>query len=457
MAARGACGWPLTVLADEWGRPFYAATYMRPEELVELARVEEESWRGGFRGIAERAAKALESIMAPAYSGIPDKPLLGLADYASAAFDRAHGGFGGPPEFPRAPLLLALHAAYERHGLRHARDIVLATLHHIIAGGIHDWIDGGFHRYAVDRDWRTPHFEKMLYGQAVLARVIGEALKHGRDPVLEAAGEGVVRLLKTRFTTEAGLASSLDAEAGGGEGIYYSFALNEVKSVLGELYDNASEIFDFRSEGNYIDETTGRPSGRLLLHIGEPIPSLAGGLGVSVEEVLDTIKRVAAKLGALREGRGPPSRDWKVSASWNGLAVWGLSSLAAAGIPGALDLALEVYERVKERLIDGCNVYRVWSGSDACIEGFLPDYAHLSLGLLALHSVMGKDGPLELVHCLARGIPGRFQGSGGEPSYRPGGPMEVYEGPYPSGYSSAVEVMWRLGGLLGDGVLRVGP
>ncbi len=455
MAARGSCGWPLTVLADEWGRPFYAATYMKPGDLIELARaVEEEVKRGGLAGIAERAAATLELIMMPSPAGVPEKPLVAVASTASSIYDPAYGGFGGPPKFPQAPLLLALLAASERHGLSQAAGMVVETLHYIVSGGIHDWVDGGFHRYAVDRDWRTPHFEKMLYDQAVMARVIGEVLKRGQDPVLEIAGKGVVRLLHGHFMTEAGLASSLDAEAGGGEGLYYTLTPDEMKEALGDLYQEASKIFDFAAEGNYLDEQTGRPSGRLLLHIGEPIPRLAERLGLSVREALGVIERVAGRLRPVRLERGPPGRDGKVIAGWNGLALWGLSALVHRGIPGALDLALEVYRRVASSLIDGCTVYRVWGGGGAYVEGMLPDYAHLSLGLLALHSATGRDDALELAHCIAREIPSRFQGSGGELRYKPGGPMEVYEGPHPSGYAAAVEVMWRLGGLLGDEALR---
>jgi hypothetical protein len=393
----------------------------------------------------------VNSITPPA--GIPEKPLVAIANVASSIYDPAYGGFGGPPKFPQAPLLLALLAASERHGLGRTAVMVVETLHHIISGGIHDWVDGGFHRYAVDRDWRTPHFEKMLYDQAVMARVIGETLKHGWDPVLEAAAMGIVRLLQDHFMTKAGLASSLEAEAGGGEGLYYSLTPSEMEEVLGDLHQEASRIFDFAPEGNYLDEQTRRPSGRLLLHISEPIPRLARRLGLDVEDVLAVIEEVAGRLRPVRLKKGPPGGDGKVIASWNGLALWGLSALVHRGIPGALDLALEVYRRVASSLIDGCTVYRVWSG-EAYVEGMLPDYAHLSLGLLALHSAIGRDDALELAHCIARGIPGRFQSSGGELRYKPGGPMEVYEGPYPSGYAAAVEVMWRLGGLLGDEVLR---
>lgn len=455
MASRGSCGWPLTVLADEWGRPFYAATYMKPEALIRLARAVEEALRGGGLGdVAERAASALESIMNASPSGIPEAPLASLAEAAASAYDPAYGGFGVQPKFPQAPILLALLAAGERHRLGGAVDMVVSTLHHMVAGGIHDWVDGGFHRYTIDRDWRTPHFEKMLYDQGVLAMVIGEVLKRGRDPVLAEAGAGIVRLLRAHFLTPGGLASSLDAEAGGGEGLYYSVTPDEAKAALGDLYQEASEVFDFSPEGNYLNEETGEPSGRLLLHIGEPIPSLAERLEVSVEDVLRLIGRVAERLRPLRLEKGPPGRDWKVIASWNGLALWGLSSLAAAGIPGALELALEVYSRVKKSLVDGYRVFRVWSEGEARIEGMLPDYAHLALGFLAVHSVTGRDDALELAHGVAGEIPGRFQGPEGELRYRPGGPMEVYEGPTPSGYAAAVEVMWRLGRILDDRRLK---
>lgn len=455
-STRGSCGWPLTVVADDEGRPFFVATYLRPEDIVELARVVEEVVREEEHlSIAKESQELMNALMNPSPGKDLPKNALGLvADAASQAFDEVYGGFGSGPKFPQAPIILALLAHYLRKGSQLSLAMTSITLHRIASGGIHDWVDGGFHRYAIDREWRTPHFEKMLYDQAVLARVYGESIKLLHDPVFSAVSSGIVRLLREKFLIKGGLASSLSAESCGEEGTYYSFTLSEVRDALGDLYEDASRVFEFKEEGNYVDELSGAASGRNLLFIGSPIPEVAAREGLGVDEVLNIIRAVSARLAVIRRGRCPPERDEKVITSWNGLAIWGISSLVSAGIDQALNLAMETYSRLKKSVIDGDRVWHEWVDGEARVRGMLADYAHLSLGLLSLHFVTGDEEALELSYTIAARIPKEFQSGDGFLKIRPGGPLEMYEGPYPSGYSAAVEVMERLGRILGDEALK---
>ena len=456
MAAGGSCGWPLNIVALPDGRPFFVATYMRPGDLIELARAVREAWesrRGDLEAVASRAAEVLESIFSPGRE-VPLGPEALDAGFRelSSLYDPLYGGFGERPKFPESPKHVFLMHYYARRGYQDALSMVEHTLSMMVAGGIHDKIWGGFHRYTVDRDWRTPHFEKMLYDQAAIARVIGELALAGAagEPLRWAASKLVSFLEEFMLVEGGGLASALDAESGGVEGGFYTWTLDELEEALGDDFDLARRVFSFREEGNYIDEVTGGPSGRNILHIESRLDRLASALGIEVGELLGFIDRVAGRLRSYSRDRGrePPARDDKVLASWNGLALWGLSRLAEAE-PRALDLAWRVARFLEENLVDGDRVYRAWRG-EAYIEGFLDDHAHLALGFTALHEATGRERLLELAYDIARRIPERFQGAGGELRLKPGGPVELQDGPYPSGYSAAVHAMLMLGRLFGD-------
>ncbi len=347
------------------------------------------------------------------------------------------------------PLLEALLAVHHRRGLREPLSMVLETLHWMAAGGIHDWVGGGFHRYSVDRYWRLPHFEKMLYDQACVGHVLGVALRASRDPVLLRVARGLVGFLEREMLGEAGFYSALDAESGGVEGLYYTWTVEELRGALGDLYPLAESLFNVEPQGNYLEEATRERTGRNLLYIGEPLPRAAERLGLTLEELLGLIDRVAERLLKARGAKPRPAVDYKVLASWNGLALWGLASLAAAGVEGALGLAVEAARRLEAGLLDGCEPRRAYAGGEAYGDPLLPDYTHLALGMLSLHSVTGRDRFLELAHCLARGAL-RFQAGDGSLRLRPGGLVERSEGAHPTGYSAGVEVMARLGRLLDD-------
>ncbi len=455
QAVRGACGWPLNVLADEHGRPFAAFTYLPPGELVRVAMAVEDAWRRGEpQRVAEYAGKVLgEALTRAPHTGPPVDDLFdSLLDWARKAYDAEYGGFGAAPKFPMAPLLEALLAVHYRRGLREPLSMVLETLHWMASGGIHDWVGGGFHRYSVDRYWRLPHFEKMLYDQACIARVLGAALRIARDPVLLRAAQGIVRFLEREMLGEAGFYSALDAESGGVEGLYYTWTVEELRDALGGLYPLAEKLFNVEPQGNYLDEATRERTGRNLLYVGEPLPRAAERLGLSLDELLSLIDEVSERLLEARKAKPRPAADYKVLASWNGLALWGLASLAAAGVDGALDLAVEAARRLEAKLLDGCEPRRAYARGEAYGEPLLPDYTHLALGMLGLHSVTGRDRFLELAHCLARGAL-RFQASDGSLRLKPGGIVERSEGAYPTGYSMGVEAMARLGRLLDDNSL----
>ncbi|MCE4610634.1 MAG: thioredoxin domain-containing protein [Desulfurococcales archaeon] len=456
MVSVGSCGWPLNVLAMPDGKPFFAATYMRPGDLIELARAVKEVWesrKGELESVASKAVEVLEALFKPAREAELGPEVLDAAyRELESLYDPAYGGFGERPKFPESPKLVFLLYYYARRGVVEALDMAYDTVDAIASGGIHDKVWGGIHRYTIDRDWRTPHFEKMLYDQAMIARILGELELAGRgSPVTKWISRKLVDFLESfMMVKDGGLASALDAESGGIEGGFYTWTLSELEEALGDDFNIAKKIFGFREEGNYVDEVTGGPSGRNILHATARLEVLSGALGYRVEELLSIIDKIAGKLRSYaREKRvEPPARDDKVVASWNGLAVWGLSRLRYTS-PRALELAVKVANFIEGKLIDGDRVYRAWLG-EPYGEGFLDDYAHLALGFIELHEALGRERYLEVAYLLARAIPERFQGAGGELRLKPGGAVELQDGPYPSGYSAAVDVMARLGRLLGD-------
>ena len=460
MSARASCGWPLTVLALPDGRPFWIATYLRPDDLVGLARAVREAWlreRDEIEAIAGQAASMLEKLYTPAEGKTVDREVFKRA-YRSLyeAFDPAYGGFGVRPKFPESAKLLFLLSYGARCGSREPMDMVWETVSRMISGGIHDKVWGGFHRYAIDRDWRTPHFEKMLYDQGSLARVLGELWLAGyRSPVIPWTARKLVSFLEEFMIVEGGgLAAALDAESGGLEGGFYTWTLDELESALGEDLKLATRLFGFKPEGNYIEEAGGSPSGRNILHMPLPVEMMAEAFAIGVEELLKILDSIASRMRsyAADTGRDRPARDDKVLAGWNGIAIWGLSRLGYVDSE-AVGLAERVSRFVEKNHLDGDRLYRVWLG-EPYQEGFLEDYSLLALGLLSLHEATGKERYIELSYQLASKIPELFQGDGGELRVRKGGPMELFDGQYPSGYSAALEVMFKLARLLDDRAMQ---
>lgn len=457
MVASGRCGWPLNVITMPDGKPFFVATYMKPQDLIAVSRAVYKAWfesRGDLERVASQASQALEALYRPRGVARLGKEVFQKA-YAAleSSFDPLHGGFGGAPKFPEQPKHVFLMYYHARMGSEDALHMVVHTLSRMIAGGIHDKVWGGFHRYTVDREWRLPHFEKMLYDQGSLARVLGEALASGASlpELVWAAGRLVDFLERDMLTPEGGLASAIDAEAGGVEGGGYTWTLAELEEALGgELFEFARRLFGLSRGGNYLDEATGKPSGRNLLHVPATLGHASGALGMEVPELLSIIDRIGSELRRyhVEKSLPRPARDNKVLTSWNSLAVWGLSSIAPWE-PRALGLAEKVAGFIESEMIDGTRVYRAWMG-EPYIDGMLDDYAHLALAMITLHEASGKERYMVLAYEVAREIPKVFQDIDGTLRLRPSGPVELQDSSYPSGLSAAIDAMLRLGRLFGD-------
>ncbi|MFN4046322.1 MAG: thioredoxin domain-containing protein, partial [Acidilobaceae archaeon] len=361
LSVSASCGWPLNVIAAPDGRPFYVRTYMSKRELLWVLLQVAKAWNGGERGEVERVAseamEALRLMWAPG-AGILDFEEAFKSAYASLSseYDPVYGGFGSGPKFPVPHNISFLFRYWYRFGDGDAVEMALRTLDYMISGGIHDIVGGGFHRYAVDRKWLLPHFEKMLYDQALILAALLEAYAITGDVTYRwASGKIVDFALRELQSPEGGFYSAVSSESGGVEGGFYTWSVGELREALeDEEFKTSHRLFNVSDRGNYVEEATGRTTGRNILYIGLPLREASRIYGLSLEELLEFIDRVSTKLSRLRGSRPKPEIDDKILGDWNGLMI---SSLARAyqvlGYSGALEAAVKAAEFIESNMVEG--------------------------------------------------------------------------------------------------------
>ncbi len=459
QALTGSGGWPLTIVMTPDKRPFFAGTYFpksrrwgRPG-LLELAPLIGEAWRTRREEVlhsADGIIAALERGRAECRSAAAGSPpsedvLDDAYGELAADFDAARGGFGSAPKFPMPHQLGFLLRYGRRTGKSEAVTMATATLAAMRRGGIYDQLGHGFHRYATDAGWLVPHFEKMLYDQALLAEVYAEAaVATGVRAFGRTAEEIADYVLRDLASPEGGFFAAEDADSEGEEGKFYLWTRDELEAVLGpEQARAAARAYGVEAEGNFTEP--GRAlDGRNILHMsGTPgTPAAATG---------------QKKLFRARESRVRPFKDTKVLADWNGLMIAALASvfrltgkdkyLRAAD--GAADFVLKHMRARDDRLL------HVHAGGEARIPAFLDDYAFLIKGLIALYEAAFDPGRLETALSLTgRAIElfgderegGFFFAAEPEVGSRR---KEVYDGAVPSGNSVMLMNLLRLGRLAG--------
>lgn len=415
QAMTGQGGWPMTVFATPDGAPFYCGTYFPRDHFQRLLEGVGTAWRDQRTELLDQGQRVVDALGAPRTLPSAPPPSADQLDLAVRAlvrdYDSARGGFGSAPKFPPSMLLSFLVAQDER--TRHltapadaarsdgstaqATDHDLSTPAWLMAtgtalamaqGGLYDQLGGGFARYSVDREWVVPHFEKMLYDNALLLRAY---LRMSRRPAGEGAGSGDAEaathallrrvaeetadwMVRDLRTPEGGFASALDADSEGEEGVYYVWTPAQLREALGEEDAAfAAEVFGVTDEGTF-------EHGASVLQL--PVPPV------------DTwrFQRVREALLAVRARRVPPARDDKVVAAWNGLAVAALAEAGALlerpdlvdAARAAADLLLSVH------LADGRLARTSRDGRAGTSAGVLEDYGDVAEGLLALHGVTGE-------------------------------------------------------------------
>ena len=463
MTGRG--GWPMSVFMTPDGKPFFAGTYFPREQFASLLNQIADAYanRGAeIRESADQFAVRLRQAAAEQFKPGP----LPSEDVAADAirdlegrFDRRHGGFSQKPKFPPYNDLRLLMDDYARTNSESALGMVTRTLDEMALGGIYDHLGGGFHRYSTDERWLLPHFEKMLYDNAMLARVYAQAWKLTNNPLYRRrATDTLDWVLRDMRDKDGGFHSSVDADSEGEEGKYYVWTRAEILHILGkELGEVFCEAYNVARDGNYADEASGRKTGTNVIHLQRPLSELAAEMGVANLEEL--MAKARGKLLAARGKRVAPGLDDKVLTGWNGLMI---GSLAYCGRVLGEDRYTKAAAAAADFVLkhlrnDG--LHRRYRLGEAGVHAYLEDYAFLANGLLDLYETTGEKRWLDASRKLADEMLAGFRDptDGGFYSTSHDGEQllvrmkDVYDSAVPSSNGAAAEVLLRLHRMTGNG------
>jgi uncharacterized protein YyaL (SSP411 family) len=466
MTGRG--GWPMTVFLTPDQKPFFCGTYFPKEDrhglpgfrrvLAGVASAYEEKRHKILRdadAVTEALAASLQGSGGEG-GGAPalDAALLGRAAGAIAAgHDPVDGGFGGAPKFPPSMNLRFLMRAAVRERDRRYMDIVAHTLRRMASGGIYDQLGGGFHRYSVDARWLVPHFEKMLYDNALIARACLEAHLLTGDPFFRRICEETLDYVVREMTApEGGFYSSQDADSEGEEGAYFTWTEGEIRSLLGEEH---ARLF-----GLYYGVTPGGNfEGKNILHVPRSAAEAARAAGVPEARLEEAVGAGRLLLVAAREERVKPGRDEKVLTAWNGLMLGTFAEASSA--LGRGDYGRVAVQNARFLLSALCGpggVRRSYKDGRARFDGCLEDYACLVDGLVSLYEADFDPSWIREAERLAGEMADRFwDGDGGGFFFTAKDhealihrPKEFWDNATPSGNSVAALALLRLGALTGE-------
>ncbi len=453
----GSGGWPLNVLLTPEKQPFYAFTYLPKEDrfgrmgLMTLADRIGELWRNDRQKIERAAATLTASLRGqghPAGRGHADRAWVD-AGFAALRerFDRDWGGFGDAPKFPSPHKLMFLLRYAVLQQQPEGIEMVVQTLQKMRLGGIHDHLGGGFHRYATDREWRLPHFEKMLYDQALLLMSYAEAWQLTQQPELRQTGLDIATyLLRDMHHEKGGFFTAEDADSEGEEGTFYVWREAEVRALFGKQAEALLQAFDIRAQGNYRDEATRSYTGASVLYLQQPARLAA----------LDW-PELRARWREARERRPRPFRDEKILADWNGLAIAALAGAGRIfGQPELIDAAAAAARFVLHEMQHEGHLLHCWYRGEAAVGGKLDDYAFMVWGLLELYESTLDAHWLEqaqrlntrMLHDFAAADGGFYLTS--EHDGLIARPMERFDGALPSGNAVAMHNLLRLARLTAD-------
>ena len=448
LAMNGSGGWPLTVLLTPDQKPFWAGTYLPKDQLLHLLRKAARLWREDRAGVLVTGDTLTAHLQqeGQARPGTPSRELVRQAvSQFAQSYDELWGGFGAAPKFPTPHNLIFLLRYAQLAKEEHAREMALHTLNNMYRGGLFDHVGGGFSRYSTDQHWLVPHFEKMLYDNALLALAYTEAFQHTRCPIYgEITRRTLDYVLRELSGPQGGFCCGQDADSDGVEGKYYALTPDELAQALGGVDGlRFCQWYGITPEGNFE---------------GKSIPNLLGQS--QFDQDPEDMAALREQVYAYRLSRTALHRDDKVLTAWNGLAM---AALARAGLvldePWYLDAARQTAEFLAEKLTtsDGRLLAR-WRDGDAAHPGKLDDYAFLAYGLLELYSATFDASYLTravgLADCLLKLF---FDGErGGFYPYASNGEQlltrtkEAYDGAMPSGNSIAALVLFRLSRLTGE-------
>ncbi len=486
QATTGSGGWPMSVWLTPALEPFYGGTYFPPfgaygrPGFPTLCRGIAEAWRTRRASVVSAGARVLERLRSvAAASALVDAgqdasaaatAVAALSDHAarlfSSSYDPTHGGFGDAPKFPRPVVHTFLLRRFARAGDDAAAKMVLHTLRQMAAGGIHDHLGGGFHRYSTDRIWHLPHFEKMLYDQAQLVTSYVEAFELSSDASLGAVARDICDYVLRDLTDPASGAfySAEDADSQveatsdeRREGAFYVFANDEAQAALGEAAAPFSYHYWLEPDGNAHDPH-GEITGKNILHARRTVAHTTERFGLSVDEVDRLLATGRERLLALRAHRPRPQLDDKSLCAWNGMMIGALARAGAAlAEPRYVAAAERAAAWAEATLFDAAagTLARRHRDGETAIDGYLEDYAALADGLVDLHQATFDERWLDLAERLVTSAcrlflddvaGGFFCTTGLDPSVLVR-IKDDHDGAEPAGSSVMARVLIRLGRL----------
>jgi len=469
QALTGRGGWPLSIFMTSDKKPFYAGTYFPKESrlgmpgFMDICRNIATAWQSNRRQLLESSERITAAIQ-PARRSDPEreldaKTLKNCFEHFRNAFDSQWGGFGSAPKFPTPHNYSFLLRWYRRTGDKNALAMVEKSLRSMRMGGMFDHIGLGFHRYSVDERWLVPHFEKMLYDQALLSLAYTEAYQvTGLDGYRRVVREIATYVLRDMAGPEGGFYCAEDADSEGEEGRFYVWKPQEIREHLGaEAGELFCRFYSITESGNF-------EHGRSIPHMTEAVDSFAGRVGLSPEELDLRLSRARERLFAVREKRIHPLKDDKILSAWNGLMIAALArAYQALGESTYRDAAQRSADFVlNQQRNDNGRLYRRYRLGERAIPGFLEDYAFVVWGLIELYESTFEVRYLQEALALNQAMVdlfwdetgGGFFFSGKDNEQLIAQSKDIYDGATPSGNSVAVMNLLRLGRMTGDTALE---
>lgn len=468
MLFNGNGGWPLTVLMTPDKKPFFAGTYFPKESrptrvgLKDLLLSVAKYWQENRKDLIERSQKVIEYLKNDLSKSVEfiDKSLIDKCyfDFKSR-FDEVYGGFSNKPKFPSPQNLMFLLKYFWLKEETLALHMVEKTLKKMRYGGMFDHVGFGFHRYSTDRQWILPHFEKMLYDQAMLIIAYSQAYQITQDRFyMDVVDEVVGYLKRDMLSPEGGFYSSEDADSEGEEGKFYTFEYGELKEIIGEDFELFSMIYNVKPEGNYLEEATGKLTGRNILYIETDLETVAQKIGVDLDYLKEKIKDWREKLFIYRSNRVKPFKDEKILTDWNSLALVAFSKAGkATGNEDYIKTAKNLFNFIKKNLYKDGKLFHLYKDKYIKIEGMLDDYAFLIWGCIELYEATTEIDVLEFGLDLQKkadelfydkAVGGYFLSNQDDDLIVK--PKPIFDGAYPSGNSVMINNLLRLYHITSD-------